>query len=102
MPRANTNGIADITVNGDGYFIVACNYDYEGNQQGDWKKDVWDERKFKSKGWNVLGKTELEGQLVSGGNLTQILFLKKVKKGEELHLRCNKYNPPYPIVVPNK
>jgi hypothetical protein len=101
VPSADTNGVADITVTGDGYLILACNYDYQGNQSGDWKKDVWDERKFKSKGWNVLGKTEIEGQLINGENRTQVLFLKKVKKGEVLKLRCNKYNPPYPILVPS-
>jgi hypothetical protein len=102
MPGGNTNGTADIKVTGDGCLLVACNYDYQGNQQGNWQKEVWDERKFKSKGWHVSSKTELGGELISGSNLTQVLFIKQVRKGDTLVLRCNKYNPPYPILLPAK
>jgi hypothetical protein len=27
------------------------------------------------------------------------VFMKQVKKGEVLNLRCNKYSPPYPILL---
>ena len=101
-PSASTNGVADIEIQADGYLFLACNWDYQGNQSGDWEKDRWTESKFKSKGWVRLSKNELGGELVKNDNRAQMLFFKKVKKGENLRLRCNKYDPPYPILLMSK
>ncbi len=56
MPDDGHLGVADIQVISDGYLFITCNWDYQGNQSGDWDKDAWDERKFKSKGWDKLTK----------------------------------------------
>jgi hypothetical protein len=99
MPARKHQGVADIQVTGDGYLLLACNYDYQGNASGNWKQDVWDERKFKSKGWLRISNKELGGALVKGDNREQILFVKHVRKGESFRLRCNKYDPPLPIAL---
>lgn len=99
---ATTNeslGVADIQVVSDGYLLIACNWDYQGNNSGDWAKDAWDERKFKSKGWDKLTKGELDGELIRNNNRVQTLFVKRVKKGDTFRLRCNKYEPPYAILI---
>jgi hypothetical protein len=98
-PTASTNGAADIVIEADGYLLLACNWDYQGNQSGDWEKERWTESKFKSKGWERLSKKELDGELVKNDNRAQTIFFKRVKKGEHLRLRCNKYDPPYPILL---
>lgn len=93
-------GVADIQVTADGYLLIACNWDYQGNSSGDWDKEVWDERKFRSKGWDKLMKGELGGELIKNkNNRVQTLFFKRVKKGDTFRLRCNKYDPPFPILL---
>ena len=97
------NGVANIEIQADGYLIIACNWDYQGNSSGDWEKDRWTESKFKSKGWDRLNKGELGGELISNNSKrVQTLFFKKVKKGETMRLRCNKYDPPFPILLVSK
>ncbi|MCX6849929.1 MAG: hypothetical protein NTY98_13490 [Verrucomicrobia bacterium] len=101
-PTASTNGVADIEVKADGYLFLACNWDYQGNQSGNWEKKSWTEKNFKSKGWDQLSKKDLGGDLVKNDNRAQTIFFKRVKKGENLRLRCNKYDPPYPILLTSK
>ncbi len=91
-------GIADFTVTRSGYLLLACNFDYQGNESGEWQKEAWDERKFKLKGWKALKNSALGGALIQSDKREQILFWKKVSAGERFVLRCNKYDPPYPIV----
>ena len=102
MPEGNTNGVADITVTAEGYLLLACNYDYQGNSSGKWDEEVWNEKKFKSKGWHLMGKSELGGVLVKGDNREQAVLVKQVHKGDTLRIRCNKYDPPYPILLTGK
>ena len=103
MPDSEHLGVADIQVISDGYLFIACNWDYQGNKSGDWDKDAWDERKFKTKGWDKLTKGELGGELISNNNgRLQTVFVKRVKKGDAFRLRCNKYDPPYPILLNSK
>lgn len=99
MPTESTNGVADIEVQADGYLFLACNWDYQGNQSGDWDKERWTEKKFKAKGWARLSQNDLGGDLIKNDNRAQTIFFKRVKKGEKLRLRCNKYDPPYPILI---
>ncbi|MEP6672100.1 MAG: hypothetical protein ABJF10_23255 [Chthoniobacter sp.] len=99
MPPDKGNGVADIKVNSDGYLLLACNYDNQGNKGGNWAEEVWDEKTFKIKGWHALSAHELDGELVKGDNRAQVVFTKQVHKGETLRLRCNKYDPPYPILL---
>jgi hypothetical protein len=100
MPDSEHLGVADIQVISDGYLFLACNWDYQGNSSGEWNKEAWDERKFKTKGWDKLTKGELGGELISNNNgRLQTIFVKRVKKGDTFRLRCNKYDPPYPILL---
>jgi hypothetical protein len=99
-PTGGTNGVADIKVLADGFLMVACNYDYQGNSQGKWDEEDWNESYFKKKGWRKLSKTELGGILVKGDNREQTIFVKQLRKGDNLRIRCNKYDPPFPIVLP--
>ncbi len=99
MPTGTTNGIADIEVTASGYLMLACNYDYQGNASGDWRKDVWDASRFQANGWHRMEPGELGGLLVKGDNREQLVFVKWVEAGERLRIRCNKHDPPFPILV---
>jgi len=98
-PLKDQLGHAVLTVTKSGYLLLACNYARQGNASGDWKKSVWTERDFKKREWGVADKKALGGELVQGDGRVQVIFYKKVRKGEVLDLRCNKYDPPYPILL---
>jgi hypothetical protein len=49
-----------------------------------------------------MGKTELGGILVKGDNRAQVVFSKQVRKGDSFRIRCNKYDPPFPILLTAK
>ncbi len=99
MPTGPCNGVADYKVTRGGFLLVACNYDYQGNGNGDWQKRRWEIDDFMDHGWRELTEAELGGVLVKGDNREQIIFIKKVSEGESGRLRCNKYDPPYFIVA---
>jgi hypothetical protein len=99
MPTGGTDGVADIKVIADGYLLVACNYDYQGNKSGKWDEEAWNEKKFKAKGWHLMSKNEVGGVLVKGDNRDQVILSKEVHRGETIRIRCNKYDPPYPILL---
>ncbi len=98
QPMQDGVGIVDITVTDPGYLLVACNYSYQGNSSGGWMETRWTAEQFVANGWNPITPDEVGGLLVKGTDREQTLFLKQVKKGETLRLRCNKYDPPYPIL----
>jgi hypothetical protein len=98
-PDKDKEGIADILVQKDGFLLLACNYDYQGNRLGNWKAHVSDAVAMKRKGWKLLSESELGGKLIQGDKRQQVIFYKRVSRGEHLYLRCNKYDPPYPIVL---
>ena len=102
MPTAPTDGVADFTVTADGFMLIACNYDYQGNSSGKWDEERWDEKKFRAKGWHLLTKNELGGVLIKGDNRDQVVFSKQVRKGDKVRLRCNKYDPPFVILLGTK
>ncbi len=97
-PTGTTNGAADYTVTADGYMLVACNYDYQGNASGSWQEEAWSVAAFRAHGWVEASELELGGRLVSPLNRAQKIFAKHVKAGESGRLRCNKHDPPFIIV----
>lgn len=99
MPTGGTEGVADIKVLADGYLLVACNYEYQGNKGGNWDEEAWNEKKFKAKGWHLMSKSEVGGVLVKGDGRDQVILSKQVHRGESIRIRCNKYDPPYPILL---
>jgi hypothetical protein len=87
------NGVSDITVDKDGFLLLACNYKNEGNSNGGWQETRWLPERFEKEGWKKLSAQDL------GGNLGETtIFLKYVRAGEELKLRSNKYSAPKAIV----
>lgn len=92
-------GVARITVLEGGYLLIACNFDYQGNKSGDWSRTAMSRRDFVKAGWKELEASQLGGELIQQDNRAQVIYYKEVKKGESLSLRCNKYDPPYPILL---
>jgi hypothetical protein len=87
------NGVATITVDQEGFLLLACSYKHEGNSGGGWQETRWMPERFEKEGWKKLTAQELGGNL---GELT--IFLKYVKAGEELKLNTNKYTAPKAII----
>ncbi|MEM7009931.1 MAG: hypothetical protein AAF585_00480 [Verrucomicrobiota bacterium] len=99
-PDRNQLGVAEFRVRGDGYVILACHFGYQGNSSGGWTEDRLSKEELERIGWKELGKAKkLGGNLVQSDNRTQTIFYKKVFRGEYFKLRCNKYDPPYPILL---
>ena len=103
IPKNKHNGIAEITVQADGYLFLACNYSNQGNSGGGWQKERWTAKQFVQNGWRHLTNDETGGVLQKAKmdkrpDRQFEIFVKFVKKGEAFRLRCNKYEPPYPIV----
>lgn len=97
-PKDQYSGIADITVLADGYLFLACHYGNQGNNSGNWLEQRWTAEQFVKHGWKKLDETEVGGVLTAPQNRDQVIFVKFVRKGEEMKLRCNKYDPPFAIV----
>lgn len=99
MPERPVNGVADISVVEEGWVLVAVNYEYQGGLNEKLEDEIWSERVFKRKGWNLMTKKELGGDLVKTDGRVQVVFAKRLKKGDHERIRCNKYDPPYVIVL---
>ncbi|MDB5335701.1 MAG: hypothetical protein JWN70_1320, partial [Planctomycetaceae bacterium] len=101
-PQQDGAGVAKIMVLADGFLLLGCNYTYQGNDSGGWTETRWLPEKFVSQGWRRLTAKELGGELVQNypdkSVLPQDVFVKYVRQGEEMTLRCNKYRPPVVIV----
>ena len=94
-PRTGANGTADFTATQSGQIYLALNYDYQGNGSGGWTEERWMAADFMAAGWaQVRG-----AQMVAWNNRTYPIFTRKVEKGEKFRLRCNKYEPPYVILI---
>lgn len=98
-PTIPVDGVADFKVLESGYAIVACNFSYQGNSSGDWLNQRWTPKEFFENGWREISAEKLGGTLVKGDNREQVLFVKRLAKGETGRLRCNKYDPPYFIIL---
>lgn len=99
---AKVNGVADYKVTRGGYLVVACNYDYQGNDSGNWVEERWTREQFYANGWRELVAEDLGGALVDGQNRQHVVFVKGVATGSTGRLRCNKYSPPFFIVCSDK
>jgi len=69
------------------------------NKGGNWDEEAWNEKKFKAKGWHLMSKSEVGGVLVKGDGRDQVILSKQVHRGDSIRIRCNKYDPPYPILL---
>ncbi|MGI9243464.1 MAG: hypothetical protein ACR2RV_21875, partial [Verrucomicrobiales bacterium] len=99
-PERDQLGVAEFRVTKDGYVLLACNFDYQGNRSGDWVDTVLSKEEIRKMGWKEIRKPKkLGGQLVQQDGRVQTVFFKKVYRGEYFKLRCNKYDPPYPILL---
>jgi len=98
-PGKKTSNVADLSVTKDGWVLIAAHYGYEGNSQGDWDKEAWDEKKFKKGAWQVLQKTEMGGPLVDSDNREWVVFAKRLKAGTTMRLVVNKYSYPHVIAL---
>ena len=94
-PRTGANGIADFTVTKTGQIYLALNYDYQGNGSGGWTEERWMAADFMAAGWAQVR----DAQMVAWNNRTYSVFTRKVEKGEKFRLRCNKYEPPFVIIL---
>jgi hypothetical protein len=94
-PRTGANGTADFTVTKSGQIYLALNYDYQGNGSGGWTEERWMAADFMAAGWAQVRGT----QMVAWNNRTYPIFTRKVEKGETFRLRCNKYEPPFVILL---
>lgn len=97
-PR-DPGGVADITVQADGYALLACDYGYQGNKSGDWLKQRWTPEQFVEHGWRRITTAEAGGPLAVEPMRNYELFIKYIQKGDDLRLRCNKHIPPYVIIL---
>jgi hypothetical protein len=98
-PNKEGQGFIDFDVLEDGYVLLACNFDYQGNASGNWKEEAWSEEDFDSHGWYTVHKSDITGSLIQWDNREQTIFYKKVGKGDTYHIRCNKADPPYAILL---
>jgi len=95
-----TNGVVDFEVLKTGYVLLACDYSYQGNQSGNWVEERWTSDDFVNNGWKHFTEQMMGGLLVSAKGKRFDVFMKKLKQGEKLRLRCNKYLAPIVIVFP--
>mgnify|MGYP006114292969 CR=1 FL=1 len=85
-----SNGAADFDVSKSGRVFLALNYDYQGNGSGNWTED-----RLMARGWARVRGAELLGW----NNRSYFNFTRVCTKGEHFRLRCNKYEPPYVIML---
>ncbi len=97
--KGKSVGAADFQVSKDGVILLACNFGYQGHSDGDWDKKRWTKEQFVENGWTEVTEEQLGGVLVKGDGREQTVFIKRVKRGEQFRLRCNKYDPPFVIVI---
>lgn len=101
------NGLSQFTVIREGWLIVGVNYSYQGNSGGGWQEERWNLKKFESEGWKVISDGDAGGSLIKDNDVrteerSQTLLARFVEKGESLRLRCNKYDPPFLILLGRK
>jgi hypothetical protein len=90
-----SNGVADFKVTQSGRIFLALNYDYQGNGSGNWTEDRLLAGQFMARGWAQVRGAEM----VAWNNRSFSIFTRVCEQGEHFRLRCNKYEPPYVIVL---
>ncbi len=90
-------GLLQFTVTRSGRLYLALNYSYQGND-GDWTDERWLKEDFETAGWTFIPSTMYRPDLAPE-RVFDVCY-KEVSVGESYTLRCNKYEPPYPILLP--
>ena len=90
-----SNGVADFELTKNGRIFLALNYDYQGNGSGNWTEDRLLAGQFMARGWARVRGAEM----VAWNNFSFSIFTRVCEKGEHFRLRCNKYEPPYVIML---
>ncbi|MBL68207.1 MAG: hypothetical protein CMO74_07110 [Verrucomicrobiales bacterium] len=90
-----TNGNADFEITRTGRVYLALNYDYQGNSSGGWTEERLSAGQFMARGWAQVKGMEIIGW----NNRSHQIFTRECRKGETFRLRCNKYEPPYIILM---
>ncbi|HSI34674.1 MAG TPA: hypothetical protein VK986_13890 [Tepidisphaeraceae bacterium] len=90
-------GMTEFRVTKAGTILVACNWEYQGNDGGGWKATRMTQQQFVEQGWRIVPVEQLGGPLMLG-KFTQVVFSREVREGETYKLRCNKYDPPFVIL----
>ncbi|HYE18092.1 MAG TPA: hypothetical protein VEA69_06595, partial [Tepidisphaeraceae bacterium] len=97
---AGQDGMTEFRVTKAGTILIACNWDYQGNDGGGWKATRMSQQQFVEQGWRVVANEQLGGVLKLGKR-EQIIFSRDAKVGETFKLRCNKYDPPF-VILPGE
>ena len=87
--------MANFTVTKSSRIFLALNYDYQGNSSVGWTAERLSAGQFMARDWARVRSAEM----ISCNNRTYRLFTRVGKAGERFRLRCNKYEPPYVIVL---
>ena len=90
-------GEVEFEVTQSGYLFLALNFGDQGIPAGGWVATRLTKSEFEAEGW--VFKSDL---LNGPGNEDRDFELayKEVQNGDTYTLRCNKYEPPYPIELP--
>ena len=87
-------GVVKFEVIESGLLMIAVHFGYQGNVYGGWYEERMTLADFQNTGWTDTGLTLVTREHQSR---TYMIFEKVVETGQTYTLRCNKYEPPYPI-----
>lgn len=90
-------GKVQFTVTRSGILYLALDYSYEGHNRGDWTRERWSKTDFETNGWTFLASNMVRKNDPNDPVRVRKVCQKMVTAGESYSLRCNKYEPPYPI-----
>jgi len=92
----DSGAFADIGVLKSGWVYLAMSWRPEGGG-GEWQQEVWTKHHFLRDGWREHEDLEL---LHSVGERKYTILSKHCRAGDMMRFRCNKYGPPYVILLP--
>jgi len=90
-------GRVEFSVTQSGYLYLAVNFGYQGNDSGGWTGERWLKADFEAAGWEFVAGT-INGPGTENRDFE--ICRKLVEAGQNYVLRCNKYEPPYPVEPP--
>ncbi|MFO0917136.1 MAG: bifunctional serine/threonine-protein kinase/formylglycine-generating enzyme family protein [Planctomycetaceae bacterium] len=89
-------------VDQDGFVLLACSFDYQGNDSGGWLEKRWTAQDFTQHGWRQLSENDVGGRLFAPKHKqNQTCFVKYLASGDKYTLVCNKSDPPFLIQFSN-